>query len=87
MSAYRTLPPIEPYPVADPFPCIVCRDCGRSTTRVRKETRCARCDYRYLMKRPPLSETTTNLILLVVVMGLEFGLVALCFWLEGLRHR
>lgn len=64
MSPYRAPPPIEPWVCPDPFPMTVCCDCGRWTTFMGGHTRCARCDYRHLMRR---RQPTPEMVLFVTV--------------------
>lgn len=50
MTPYRHQPPVKTEPEEDPFRSIKCDDCGKPTVSMGCEMRCARCDFRKLMK-------------------------------------
>lgn len=91
MSPYREPPPIEPWTVLDPFPKTVCCDCGAWTTSTcgERRTRCARCDFRHLMRpKRQLSKTVEFLIVLAAVFAFEGALLTAIALLNAyLPHR
>lgn len=59
MTPYRapSRPTVDALQVErDPFPQVKCQDCGAPTVSMGGETRCARCDLRYVMRSMTIEE-------------------------------